>query len=76
MSLNPSRHIEVKWTAKKGRGVFARTKIKKGRLIERVPIVVFPVRELSGSLQRSKIAQYVFNWDENLVGRKQCDQTT
>jgi hypothetical protein len=52
---------------KKGRGVFARNKIEKGRLIERVPIVVFPAREVFGSLRQSKLAEYVFNWDDNLV---------
>jgi uncharacterized protein len=67
MSLNPSRLIEVKWTAKKGRGVFACERIPKGRVIERAPIVTIPIEEVFGSAQTAKLSQYVFNVESDLV---------
>jgi uncharacterized protein len=67
MSYLPSQLIEIKWTGKKGRGVFARTKIKQGTVIEKVPVVAFPVEEIFGSTRGSKLAQYVFNWHDGAV---------
>jgi SET domain-containing protein len=62
-----SQLIETKWVGKKGRGVFALTKIPKGTVIERVPVVTFPAAEIFGSTRQSKLAQYVFNWDDGAV---------
>jgi uncharacterized protein len=67
MPLNPSRHIEVKWTAKKGRGVFARERIEKGTIIEKVPIVAIPLQEVFGAARTAKLSQYVFNLDSDSV---------
>jgi uncharacterized protein len=67
MALNPSRLIEVKWTAKKGRGVFARERIPKGSVIETAPIVTIPVQEVFGSAQSAKLSEYVFNLDGGVV---------
>lgn|SRR5262245_2225591 len=66
----PHRHsdlIEVRQTAKKGRGVFAHTNIRKGVVIERVPLIVVPVAEVFGQAQRTKLADYVFNWTRDTV---------
>jgi SET domain-containing protein len=62
-----SQLIKTKWVRKKGRGVFARTKILKGTVIERVPVVTLPVEEVFDPTRRSKLAQYVFNWKEGTV---------
>jgi SET domain-containing protein len=67
MPYRPSPLIEVKWVGKKGRGVFARSKINKGTVIEKVPVVVFPVEEIFGSNRRSKLAEYVFGWNKSTV---------
>jgi SET domain-containing protein len=67
MTYRPSQLIEIKWAGKKGRGVFARTEIKKGTVIERVPVVAFPVAEIYGSPRQSKLAQYAFNWKGDTV---------
>jgi len=67
MSLSPSRLIEVKWIPNKGRGVFACERIPKGTVIERVPIVAIPVREVFGWSRSSKLSEYVFNFDSASV---------
>lgn len=67
MPLVQSSLIRVKWAGKKGRGVFARKSISKGELIERVPIVVFSVQDIQGSVRRSKLTDYVFNWDADSI---------
>jgi SET domain-containing protein len=57
-----SELIEVKQIQKKGRGVFARTRIRKGTVIERVPVIVVPVHEVFGHL-----ADYGFKWGRDMV---------
>ena len=54
--------VEVKRAQGKGRGVFARTDIPKGTIIERVPVVILPVREVFGSGPRTRLAEYAFAW--------------
>src|ERR1700746_3947945 len=66
----PHRHsdlIEVRQVSRKGRGVFARRRIPKGDVIERVPLIVVPIGEVFGQAQRSKLADYVFKWTHNTV---------
>jgi len=66
----PHRHsdlIEVRRVSKKGRGVFARRRIPKGTVIERVPLIVVPIGEVFGQAQRSKLADYVFKWTRDTV---------
>lgn len=66
----PHRHsdlIEVRRVSKKGRGVFARRRIPKGTVIERVPLIVVPIGEVFGQAQRSKLADYVFKWTRDAV---------
>jgi hypothetical protein len=62
-----SELIEVKQTRKKGRGVFARTSIPKGTVIERVPVIVVPAQEIFGQAPQSKLADYVFRWGRDMV---------
>ena len=45
MTLTPSDAIEIRRARGKGRGVFARRPIRKGEVIERVPMLVFPAAE-------------------------------
>ena len=42
LPLKPSAAIEVKRIKGKGRGVFARRRIRRGEVIERVPVIVLP----------------------------------
>ena len=57
-----SQLIEVRLARKKGRGVFARKKIRRGTVIERVPVVVMRVQEIFTNAPRTKLADYVFSW--------------
>jgi SET domain-containing protein len=51
--------VEVKRVKGKGRGVFARRFIAEGEVIERVPVLVFPVEE---SDDDSVLSEYCFLW--------------
>jgi SET domain-containing protein len=67
MTHRPSQLIEIRWIGKKGRGIFARTNIQKSTVIERAPVVVFPVQEIFGSSGDSKLSEYVFEWENGQV---------
>ena len=57
--------IKVRKTGKKGRGVFAVTRIPKDTEIERVPVIVLPAQDIFGHTRTSKLADYVFNWKKD-----------
>ena len=59
--------IYVKKIRGKGRGVFACRPIRKGMIIERVPVVIFPVQEIYTDTISTKLADYVFNWGKDEV---------
>src|SRR5262245_23412151 len=59
--------IEVRRTRKRGRGVFARKPIRKGTVIERVPVILVPLKEIYSRAPRSKLADYVFIRDRDTV---------
>jgi SET domain-containing protein len=54
--------IRVEDVRKKGRGVFATKKFKRGDLIERCPVLVIPRRQ-SDALLSTKMEHYAFDWD-------------
>lgn len=58
MAHQQSELIEVRYTKLKGRGVFARVRIPKGTVIERVPVIVVTWNEIDGS----ELADYVYSW--------------
>jgi len=62
-----SELIEVRQARKKGRGVFARRNIRRGTVIERVPVVVMRVQEIFSKAPRTKLADYVFSWGRGKV---------
>ena len=59
--------VEVRRARGKGRGVFARTDIPRGAIIERVPVVIVPLMEVFGRGPRSRLADYVFDWGPDEV---------
>jgi SET domain-containing protein len=65
MSLTHSASIEVKRIKGKGRGVFARQLIRKGELIEKVPMLVLPIEE---SDDGSVLSTYCFAWGRGTIG--------
>jgi len=62
-----SELIEVRWSRKKGRSVFARKPIRKGTVIERAPIILVPMREIFVAAPKSKLSDYVFAWGRDTV---------
>ena len=67
MAFSQSDSIEVKRIKGKGRGVFARRAIRKGELIEKVPMLVLPAEQYHDSLGGTDLANYCFNWKEGTV---------
>src|SRR3954451_14129541 len=64
MAFTHSDSIEVKRVKGKGRGVFARRLIRKGDLIERVPMLVLPVEQCA---EGSVVSDYCFDWGRGTV---------
>ena len=59
MAFRHSDSIEVKRIKGKGRGVFARRLIRKGQVIETVPVIVLPAEEVGDG---SAMMSYCFEW--------------
>ena len=59
MPMKQSDLIEVKRIKGKGRGVFARRLIRKGQVIETVPVIVLPAEEVGDG---SAMMSYCFEW--------------
>lgn len=57
--VNQPQHIEVKESLLHGRGVFAQSRIRKGELIERAPII-FLSNEEKETLRFTKLFHYYF----------------
>jgi SET domain-containing protein len=51
----------------KGRGVFARRNIDKGKVIERVPVVLVPVEHLIGGMHSPVLARFFYLWNKKEV---------
>ena len=51
----------------KGRGVFAKCPIRKGRIVERVPVLLVPIADLVGALENPSLNRYFYHWDKKHV---------
>ena len=67
MAFKQSNAIEVKRVKGKGRGVFARRLIRKGEVIEIVPVLVLPSRGFENGLAGTGLANHVFAWGRGTV---------
>src|SRR5690606_33385944 len=67
MGFTPSDAIEVKTVRGKGRGVFARRAIRRGELIERVPVIVLPIGDVLRGEQWTSLGCYCFEWGKGRV---------
>lgn len=63
MTLLHSELVEVKRVRGKGRGVFAKSFISEGTVIERVPVLVLPTEDV----ETTPLADYVFEWGRDTV---------
>lgn len=59
--------ICVKQIPKKGRGVVARKAIRKGEIIERVPVLLVPIKHFVDGLENPTLKTYLFIWDKKHV---------
>ena len=60
--MQQSALIYVKTAPGKGRGVFARTAIRKGKLIECVPVLLVPPKDLVDGLKNPTLNTYFYQW--------------
>jgi SET domain-containing protein len=67
MAFLQSDAVEVKRARGKGRGVFARRPIRKGEVIERVPVLVLEERDYEEGMDGTLLAGYVFAWGEGRI---------
>lgn len=67
MVLEHSDAIEVRRSPGKGRGVFARRRIKAGEVIERVPVLVVPIDDLNQGEAWTSLGNYCFVWSKRTV---------
>lgn len=62
-----SEMVYVRRVKGKGRGVFALRPIKKGEMIEKVPVLLVPTENLVGGLRNPALARFVYLWDKKNV---------
>jgi SET domain-containing protein len=67
LRLVPNHRIEIRTSPTRGRGVFARTAIAPGTLIEAAPVLVIPAADFP-ALDRTIIHDYYFHWDGDPEG--------
>jgi hypothetical protein len=59
--------ICVKKVPSKGRGVFALKPIRKGAIIERVPMLLIPIKDFVGGLKNATLNTYLYRWSKDKV---------
>jgi hypothetical protein len=67
MGLVPSSLIEVRRIRGKGRGVFARRRIRTFQVIERAPVIVVTAKEFRDGLSTTALDHYCFGWGRGKV---------
>lgn len=67
MSFTPSTLIYAKRITGKGLGVFAAVDIDKEQEIERVPLIVMPLREAQQIHGGGVLGHYAFTWSDTQV---------
>ena len=63
----PNDCLEIRSDPAKGRGVFARTPIAAGSLIEAAPVIVVPPAQCA-LLDQTILHDYYFRWDDDGAG--------
>ncbi len=65
--MEHSELVRVRKVKGKGRGVFARRAIKKGAVVERVPVVIIPVKNLVDGWKNRALNKYFYVWSGSTV---------
>ena len=63
--MDQSELICVKTVKGKGRGVFARKPIAKGTVIECVPVLLIPIKDLVAGKKNPFLNTYLYVWDDD-----------
>ncbi len=63
--MNQSDSVQVKRAVGKGRGVYARRPIKKGEVIETVPVLLIPAEAIVDGRNNKWLAKYYYWWDDH-----------
>jgi SET domain-containing protein len=56
--------VQMKRSIGKGRGVFARRPIKKGEVIESVPVLLIPAEAVVDGVNNKWLGKYYYWWDD------------
>jgi SET domain-containing protein len=67
MPFQQSDAIKIKQIKGKGRGVFARRAIRKGEVIESVPVLIMTSEEYEEGLSKTLLKNYCFGWGTDQV---------
>lgn len=65
--MDHSDRICIKKVPGKGRGVFAKAPIRRGDVIERVPVLFVPVKDFVGGLENPTLKNYFYMWTDDKV---------
>ena len=65
--MDHSSVICVQKVEGKGRGVFAKCAIKKGAIIERVPVLLVPIVDLVDGLENPTLNRYFYHWSKTHI---------
>jgi SET domain-containing protein len=65
--MEHSELVSVKRVRGKGRGVFARCAIAKGAVIERVPVVIIPIKHVVDGWKNAALPKYFYVWSKKTV---------
>lgn len=68
--LAPMQHSDLVYVKKvrgKGRGVFAKGPIRKGAVVERVPVLLVPVKDLVDGWANPTLRKYFYLWNRTHV---------
>jgi SET domain-containing protein len=65
--MHQSSLVCVRQVKGKGRGVFARTAISKGAIIEHSPVLIVPNKEMVGGLANPILQKYFYIWTRTSV---------
>ena len=65
--MQQSDAVMLKRAIGKGRGVFARRAIKKGEVIEKVPVILIPKETVVGNAFGKVLDKYVFWWNNKTL---------
>jgi SET domain-containing protein len=65
--MDHSELVCVKKAKGKGRGVFARRAIRKGRVIERAPVFIVPLKYLADGRDCPALSKFFYEWGSTTV---------